>query len=180
MRVSHSELYAVCKKVFEGLGFPHGVDEDAAFMVSWVELHGLEGLDRLRIALPALLADRSPARLELLSEDSHSAVIDARGASALAVSPAAIDMASALAAEDRPAHVELRNCGDEIFAVAPAVRASELRGQRFEIRWSGGGEDYVFAGRDRNSSCLNVRSGGSGQVVDRAGLSIRCACADFD
>jgi hypothetical protein len=44
MRVSRNELTASLKKAFEGLGFSVGDYQDAAAMVVWSEMHGLNGL----------------------------------------------------------------------------------------------------------------------------------------
>ena len=45
MKVSHNELTGLCRRAFEGLGFPSGEHEDAADMVVWLEQHGLHGVE---------------------------------------------------------------------------------------------------------------------------------------
>ncbi|MEM7537839.1 MAG: DUF3726 domain-containing protein [Chloroflexota bacterium] len=44
MKVSYNEITVLCQKVYEGLGFDVAVYEDAGELVSWLALHGLDGL----------------------------------------------------------------------------------------------------------------------------------------
>jgi len=48
MKVSRNELVAVIKQAFEGLGFSLGDYENAAELIVWAEMHGLQGLKVLQ------------------------------------------------------------------------------------------------------------------------------------
>ncbi len=42
MRVSLNEIQVMCRKAFEGMGFAAGDCEDAAELVGWLQLQGLD------------------------------------------------------------------------------------------------------------------------------------------
>tara|TARA_Y100000590_G_scaffold381136_1_gene450060 strand:+ start:5733 stop:6440 length:708 start_codon:yes stop_codon:yes gene_type:complete len=44
---SYYEIYTTCLRALSAIGFPYGADEDAAFIVSWLELNRLNGLKNL-------------------------------------------------------------------------------------------------------------------------------------
>ncbi|MEX2366766.1 MAG: DUF3726 domain-containing protein, partial [Pseudohongiellaceae bacterium] len=44
MKVSFNELQGLCRKAFSALGFAEGDAVDAADMVAWLEVHGLNGV----------------------------------------------------------------------------------------------------------------------------------------
>ena len=47
MSYSYYEVYTYTHRAFEGLGFPYGADEDAAFIITWLELYNLDGVHLL-------------------------------------------------------------------------------------------------------------------------------------
>ena len=47
MNLSYYEVYITSLRAFTGMGFPYGADEDAAYMVSWLELNKLNGVKML-------------------------------------------------------------------------------------------------------------------------------------
>ena len=44
MSYSYYEVYTNAQRAFSGLGFPYGADEDAAYIISWLEAFNLEGI----------------------------------------------------------------------------------------------------------------------------------------
>ena len=45
MGYSFYEIYTTSQRAFRGMGFPFGADEDAAYIVAWLELNKLKGVD---------------------------------------------------------------------------------------------------------------------------------------
>ena len=45
MSYSYYEVYTNAQRAFSGLGFPYGADEDAAYIISWLEAFELEGFN---------------------------------------------------------------------------------------------------------------------------------------
>jgi len=44
---SYYEIYITSLRAFNGMGFPFGADEDAAFMTTWLELYRFQGINKL-------------------------------------------------------------------------------------------------------------------------------------
>ena len=49
MSYSYYEVYTNAQRAFSGLGFPYGADEDAAYIISWLEAFELDGIHLLSI-----------------------------------------------------------------------------------------------------------------------------------
>ena len=47
MNFSFYEVYTNALRAFNGMGFPYGADEDAAFIIAWLELNKLNGIKLL-------------------------------------------------------------------------------------------------------------------------------------
>ena len=47
MRYSFYEVYVTALRAFSGMGFPYGADEDAAFIIAWLELNNFNGIKLL-------------------------------------------------------------------------------------------------------------------------------------
>ena len=47
MNFSYYEIYITSLRALNGMGFPFGADEDAAFMTTWLELYRLHGIKKL-------------------------------------------------------------------------------------------------------------------------------------
>ena len=47
MSYSYYEVFTNTQRAFSGLGFPYGSDEEAAFIITWLELCGLNGIELL-------------------------------------------------------------------------------------------------------------------------------------
>jgi len=45
MGYSFYEIYTTSQRAFRGMGFPFGADEDAAYIIAWLELNKLKGVD---------------------------------------------------------------------------------------------------------------------------------------
>src|SRR5258706_6551289 len=93
MQVSQFEILRLVQRALEGLGAGYGVDRDGARAVAWLEAHGLPGLAALAANLPDLERGIRPPRLE--SGSAGGLALDARGAPAITVARAAIDLVSA-------------------------------------------------------------------------------------
>ena len=45
MGYSFYEIYTTSQRAFRGMGFPFGADEDAAYIIAWLELNNFNGVD---------------------------------------------------------------------------------------------------------------------------------------
>ena len=54
MSYSYYEVYTNAQRAFSALGFPYGADEDAAYIISWLEAFDLDGIHLLSTLYPKL------------------------------------------------------------------------------------------------------------------------------
>ena len=47
MGYSFYEIYITAQRAFRAMGFPFGADEDAAFIIAWLELNNFNGIELL-------------------------------------------------------------------------------------------------------------------------------------
>jgi len=125
MRVSRNELTASLKKAFEGLGFSVGDYQDAAAMVIWSQMHGLNGLQQLQEALPSLYSCLC-LHCKLISNGDNHAVLDGQSSSILLCGSQAVRLACALARQHGCGQVQLNNCHNRRFIAQRLVSAAQL------------------------------------------------------
>lgn len=89
MRVSHLELYAHCKKIFQACGIPYGYAEEGAETVANAEFLGLYGLQQLADELPSLLSGTE--EIDIIRETESLTVIDGGQQSGMLLGKACAD-----------------------------------------------------------------------------------------
>ena len=120
MNVSKTELTALLKQVFEALGFSSGEHQNAAEMVVWAQMCGLEGLPELRRGLPRLLKQGLSTLRPVFEDDSHT-VIDANHASCLHCADTATNLAYVKALTHGAFSITVLNCHDRKLAIKAMV-----------------------------------------------------------
>ena len=84
---SYYEVYTNTQRAFSGLGFSYGSDEDAAFITTWLELCGLNGIKLLNLKIKDLdnsfNANIDPSKI--------NSDFDCNNKSALMIGPGLID-----------------------------------------------------------------------------------------
>jgi hypothetical protein len=142
VKITQEELVATVRKAFEGLGFPPGEREDAADMVVWLELHGMGGLSELRKGL-RYLRDEATQRPEQRYADERLAVLDARGASVLAVGAHAAETACTMARSSGIATVRIADCHNRLLVLGYLNRAAR-QGVNLLAYWENRGDEPVI------------------------------------
>jgi len=133
MRVSLNEIQVMCRKAFEGMGFAPGDCEDAAELVGWLHLQGLDGIGALAQALDFLQGEASQP-FTLHHEDSTVLVIDARGQSVLRCAATAVELALDKALHRGQALLQIDHCHNRLLLLGYLSRAAE-RGLHVQARW---------------------------------------------
>ncbi|MDE0840791.1 MAG: DUF3726 domain-containing protein [Porticoccaceae bacterium] len=134
MKVSKNELTAALKKSFEGLGFGYGDYLDAANMVVWAQMHGLNGLEQLCRALPFLDGPVYGCRA-LEAEASELWIFNVEGASILLCASQIVDIACSVARRQSKICVRVDNCHNRMFVVERLANAAQ-RGLTTMACWS--------------------------------------------
>jgi LDH2 family malate/lactate/ureidoglycolate dehydrogenase len=133
MRVSLNEIQVMCRKAFEGMGFAPGDCEDAAELVGWLQLQGLDGLGALEKALLYLQAEAAQP-YTLSREDDALLVIDAKGQSVLRCAATVVELAAAKAMRRGQAELRIHHCHNRLLLLGYLSRAA-VQGLHVQARW---------------------------------------------
>ncbi|MBA1200703.1 DUF3726 domain-containing protein [Pseudomonas capeferrum] len=133
MRVSLNEIQVMCRKAFEGMGFAAGDCEDAADMVGWLQLQGLDGIGALEKALDYLQSEAEKP-FALRYEDSVLLVIDAKGQSVLRCAATVVEFALSKALRGGQAVLQIHQCHNRLLLLGYLGRVAEL-GLDVQARW---------------------------------------------
>ncbi|MND35601.1 hypothetical protein D3C80_262420 [compost metagenome] len=136
MLISANELNALLKRVFEGMGYTPGHYEDAAALVSWLQLHREDGLGELERALD-LVADRDRRASELVAEGPATLIAECHGRSALNCLPTLLELACVQALEQGLIQVEIQHCHNRKF-ILKLLADCAREGLWAQVRWDNG------------------------------------------
>ena len=110
---SYYEVYTNTQRAFSGLGFSYGSDEDAAFITSWLELCGLDGIKLLNLKIKDLdnsfNANIDPSKI--------NSDFDCNNKSTLMIGPGLIDFLISKVNNNINFKITMRNCDDPIFLI---------------------------------------------------------------
>ena len=110
---SYYEVYTNTQRAFSGLGFSYGSDEDAAFITTWLELCGLNGIKLLNLKIENLdnnfNANIDPSKI--------SSEFDCNNISTLMMGPGLIDFLISKVNNNINFKITMKNCDDPIFLI---------------------------------------------------------------
>ena len=112
MSYSYYEVYTNAQRAFSGLGFPYGADEDAAYIVAWLEAFDLNGVN-----LFSSLYSKLDNSFSGSFENTIGKKLDLQKRSCLMVGPGLIDYMTFQANENNEIKIEIINCADPLFLV---------------------------------------------------------------
>ena len=102
------------------MGFPHGSDEDAAYIISWLELNNLQGIKKLTNSI-ALLDNQYNGTTNIKEADEK---IDLNHKSVLMKGPGIIDYFESLLLNQDKVIITLNNCPDPFLLLPLLYKAS--------------------------------------------------------
>jgi hypothetical protein len=110
---SYYEVYTNTQRAFSGLGFSYGSDEDAAFITTWLELCGLNGIKLLNLKIKDLdnsfNANIDPSKI--------NSDFDCNNKSTLMIGPGLIDFLISKVNNNINFKITIKNCDDPIFLI---------------------------------------------------------------
>ena len=110
---SYYEVYTNTQRAFSGLGFSYGSDEDAAFITTWLELCGLNGIKLLNLKIKDLdnsfNANIDPSKI--------NSDFDFNNKSTLMIGPGLIDFLISKVNNNINFKITMKNCDDPIFLI---------------------------------------------------------------
>ena len=120
MGYSFYEVYITALRAFSGMGFPHGADEDAAFIIAWLELNNLQGIKRLSDSI-SILDNQFEGILNIKDNDQE---IDLNHQSILMKGPGIIDYFCSLLESREKIILTLVNCSDPFLFLPLLYKSS--------------------------------------------------------
>ena len=110
---SYYEVYTNTQRAFSGLGFTYGSDEDAAFITTWLEIFGLDGIKLLKLKIEELdntfNASIDPSKI--------NDEFDCKNKSFLVIGPGLIDYLVSKIDKRDDFKLTFKNCSDPIFLI---------------------------------------------------------------
>ena len=110
---SYYEVYTNTQRAFSGLGFTYGSDEDAAFITTWLEIFGLDGIKLLKLKIEELdntfNASIDPSKI--------NGEFDCENKSFLVIGPGLIDYLVSKIDKRDDFKLTFKNCNDPIFLI---------------------------------------------------------------
>ena len=110
---SYYEVYTNTQRAFSGLGFTYGSDEDAAFITTWLEIFGLDGIKLLKLKIEELdntfNASIDPSKI--------NDEFDCKNKSFLMIGPGLIDYLVSKIDKRDDFKLTFKNCSDPIFLI---------------------------------------------------------------
>ena len=122
MSYSYYEVYTTSLRAFSSMGFPYGADEDAAYIISWLELNKFNGLNSLVNSI-GVFDKKYDGTIKLNSHNDTS--IDLNYASLLMKGPGLIDFYQSELDNKKDLYVTLNNCTDPEYLLPLLFRASK-------------------------------------------------------
>ncbi len=113
MSYSYYEVYTNTQRAFAGINFPYGADEDAAYIITWLELYNLKGID-LFCSFIEKFDDQYDYKIDLFKNEKK---IDLKNKSNLITGPGAIDYIVSKFKKNNESTYSLINCYDPIFLI---------------------------------------------------------------
>ena len=123
MNFSYYEIYITSLRAFNGMGFPFGADEDAAFMTTWLELYRFQGIKKLA-KLSKKIDKKFDAKIDL-EKIKSSSLINIDHSSLLMKGPGLFDYFYQETKKNHYIKIILNNCIDPVFLIPLAQRLSE-------------------------------------------------------
>ena len=110
---SYYEVYTNSQRAFSGLGFTYGSDEDAAFITTWLEILGLDGIKLLTLKIKEL-DNNFNASIDPLNINDE---FDCKNKSFLMIGPGLIDYLISKVDKKENLILTIKNCNDPIFLI---------------------------------------------------------------
>ncbi len=108
---SYYEVYTNTQRAFSGLGFTYGSDEDAAFITTWLEVFGLDGIKLLTLKIEELDNNFNPS----IDPSKINDEFDCKNKSFLVIGPGLIDYLISKIDKRDDLKLTFKNCNDPIF-----------------------------------------------------------------
>ena len=121
MNYSYYEVYINALRAFSGMGFPYGADEDAAYIISWLELNNLDGVKLFANSIKKI--DKKYNGKNILKKNNFN--INLENFSVIMKGPGLIDYFISEVSKNKKIEINIINCSDPLYFIPLLYRASK-------------------------------------------------------
>ena len=122
MSFSYYEVYTTSLRAFSSMGFPYGADEDAAYIISWLELNKFNGLNSLVHSIE-VVDNKYDGKINPNALNNSS--LDLNYSSLLMKGPGLIDFYQSELDDKKDLHLTLNNCPNPEYLLPLLYRSSK-------------------------------------------------------
>ena len=175
MSYSYYEVYTNAQRAFSGLGFPYGADEDAAFIISWLEAFELSGIHLLSNIQKRIDNNFDGA----LTNKDFVNEINLEKKTCLMIGPGLVDFLNFQTLKNNEVQLKIQNCLDPLFLIPLLYRSiqkniySKISNQNKTLTILGKNEIFIHDDI-KNNNCPNFSlnlSKSEFQITDKQDFS---------
>ena len=122
MSFSYYEVYTTSLRAFSSMGFPYGADEDAAYIIAWLELNKFNGLNSLVNSIE-VVDNKYDGKINPNALNNSS--LDLNYYSLLMKGPGLIDFYQSELDDKKDLHLTLNNCPNPEYLLPLLYRSSK-------------------------------------------------------
>ena len=122
MSFSYYEVYITSLRAFSSMGFPYGADEDAAYIIAWLELNKFNGLNSLVNSIE-VVDNKYDGKINPNALNNSS--LDLNYSSLLMKGPGLIDFYQSELDDKKDLHLTLNNCSNPEYLLPLLYRSSK-------------------------------------------------------
>ena len=122
MSFSYYEIYTTSLRAFSSMGFPYGADEDAAYIIAWLELNKFNGLNSLVNSIE-VVDNKYDGKINPNALNNSS--LDLNYSSLLMKGPGLIDFYQSELDDKKDLHLTLNNCPNPEYLLPLLYRSSK-------------------------------------------------------
>ena len=122
MSFSYYEVYTTSLRAFSSMGFPYGADEDAAYIIAWLELNKFNGLNSLVHSIE-VVDNKYDGKINPNALNNSS--LDLNYSSLLMKGPGLIDFYQSELDDKKDLHLTLNNCSNPEYLLPLLYRSSK-------------------------------------------------------
>ena len=121
MGYSFYEIYTTSLRALSGMGFPYGADEDAAYIIAWLELNNLNGVNIFKNSIDQIDKQYDA----ILNFKRNRSKIDFKNKSALMKGSGLIDLLKSYVYNDNKISINVSNCLNGILFLPLLYKANK-------------------------------------------------------